>query len=112
MPDTETERDAAYGKIQTGGAALVLGNAVATAEDEAIQLGTNRLYRVRARHPYLYGAAAFIIGGSLASMFMMTTYANWAYEGVNLTTATYQIVSQASAAASSSFWWRLPTLPA
>jgi hypothetical protein len=60
--------------------------------EPAIDLGTNPIARLRLRHPYLYGLAAFILGGGFISFFTMTTYTNWAYEGVNLATAMYQIV--------------------
>jgi hypothetical protein len=92
MPETETKLVAGHDKTQKGGAALALGNAVATAEEAAIDLGTNRIYRLQARHPYLYGLAAFILGGGIVSIFTMTTYVNWTYEGVNLTRAVYQVV--------------------
>lgn len=92
MPSIETKSPTARDNARKQPATLILGEAVATAEHQATELGTNRIYRLRLRHPYLCGLAAFILGGSLISIFTMTTYANWAFEGINLTTAVYQTV--------------------
>ncbi len=92
MPVIETKPHAGHDRAADNDAALALGEAAATAEKKALELGTNRIYRVRLRHPFLYGLTAFILGGGFVSIFTMTTYENWAYEGINLTTAVYQVV--------------------
>jgi uncharacterized iron-regulated membrane protein len=91
MPSIETKANAGdmTGKQQ---AALAIAKKIATVEDKAINRGTKGIYRLRMRHPYLYGFAAFVLGGGLISIFTMTTYTNWAYEGVNLSTALHQII--------------------
>ncbi len=92
MPSIETKPDTSRDRALEEPATPALGHAIASGEEKALDLGTNRIYPLRLRHPYLYGVTAFILGGGLISIFVMTTYTNWAYEGVNLTTAVYQIV--------------------
>ncbi|HEX2943647.1 MAG TPA: hypothetical protein VHO91_21505 [Rhodopila sp.] len=72
--------------------ARTLGDVVSSAESRAIDLASSRVYRLRMLHPWLYGLMAFVAGGFLVGSFTMTTYANWAYEGVNLRIAFWQVV--------------------
>lgn len=90
MSAIETRQGSDDNKVRKGGAAAALGETIANAEEKAIDFATRRVYRFRLHHPYLYGLAAFIVGGAVISIFTMTTYTNWAFEGVNLTTAVYQ----------------------
>lgn len=72
--------------------ARTLGQRFASVEAWAIDLGSRRVYSLRLLHPWLYGLLAFVIGGFVVGSFTMTTYANWAYEGVNLRIAFWQVV--------------------
>ena len=54
--------------------ALATGETVATAEKAALDLGTNRVYRFRLRHPFVYGLIAFILGGGLVAFATLLTY--------------------------------------
>jgi hypothetical protein len=45
------------------------------------------------RHPWLLGLIAFVVGGGAVSFFTMTTYANWAYQSIDLKVALYQVVA-------------------
>jgi hypothetical protein len=69
-----------------------VGDAEMHAEDAALRMGTSRIYRLRTRHPLLYGLAAFVIGGGLVALFTMSTYANWAYQSIDLKVALYRVV--------------------
>ncbi len=77
---------------RAGGIPLAVGQAASKAEETALGLGTNRIYWFRVRHPFVYGWAAFLIGGGIVALFTMTTYKNWSYEGVNLVAAFYEVV--------------------
>jgi len=92
MPGNQTKLNTRHDTVREDSIALALGEAISTIEEGAINLGTNRIYRFRLRHPVLYGLIAFILGGGFISIFTMTTYTNWAYEGIDLTTAFYQVV--------------------
>ncbi|WP_428488317.1 hypothetical protein [Rhodopila sp.] len=85
----ETTGSAAKGR--GGSIPLALGETASKVEDTSVALGTNWIYRIRMRHPLLYGLGAFIIGSGLLAIFTMTTYKNWSFEGVNLKTAVYQV---------------------
>jgi hypothetical protein len=69
-----------------------VGNTVIAAEDAVLTGGTSRLYQFRVRHPWIYGIAAFMLGGGFVAVFTMTTYKNWVYESINLKVALYQVV--------------------
>jgi hypothetical protein len=71
---------------------LAIGEAAAKVETGAIRLATRRVYEFRTRHPWVYGLTAFILGGGFIGVFTMTTYTNWAFEGIDLKTAVYQVV--------------------
>jgi protein-S-isoprenylcysteine O-methyltransferase Ste14 len=69
-----------------------LALAAGSADDKAIGLITSPVYRFRVRHPMLYAAIAFVLGGAVVGLFTMTTYTNWAFEGIDLKTAFYQVI--------------------
>jgi hypothetical protein len=92
MPAIQTKPNTGRDPAREDSIALSIGKAISTVEAGAINLGTNRIDRFRLRHPVLYGFIAFVLGGGLVSIFTMTTYTNWAYEGIDLTTAVYQVV--------------------
>lgn len=73
-------------------AALKLSEASASVEATLLNVSTNRIYRFRVRHPWVYGLIAFIIGGGAIAVFTMTTYKNWAYQSIDLKVALYQII--------------------
>jgi hypothetical protein len=53
---------------------------------------THPVYRLRMRHLFAYGLIAFVIGPAALGLLTMTTYGTWAYEGINLKTALYQVI--------------------
>jgi hypothetical protein len=71
---------------------LVVGEAAAAAEAAALGAMINPVYRLRMRHPLLYGLIAFVMGGGIVALFTMSTYGNWAYEGIDLKLAFYQVI--------------------
>ena len=73
-------------------AARKIGEKESAAEDGAIGLASSRVYRLRAGHPVLFGVIAFVVGAFVLGAFTMTTYGNWAFEGVNLVTALWQVI--------------------
>jgi hypothetical protein len=91
----ETVREERHGRgVRHAGltVAEAVGGAIMSAEDATLDISTNRLLRFRMRHPKVYGLLAFIIGGGVVALFTMSTYANWAYQSVDLRTALYQVV--------------------
>jgi hypothetical protein len=72
--------------------ALALGETVATTEKAALDLGTSRVYRFRARHPWLYGLGAFILGSALAALFILLAYLKSTFESPDLKAAMYDLV--------------------
>jgi hypothetical protein len=71
---------------------LKAGETAAAVEDGFIRTSTSGVWRFRQRHPIVYGLLAFVLGGGFIAVFTMTTYSNWAYDGVDLKAAVYQIV--------------------
>jgi len=69
-----------------------VGNAVIVADEALLTFATSRVYRFRARHPWLYGMIAFVLGGGLVAIFTMSTYKNWAYESIDLTIVLRQVI--------------------
>jgi len=90
MDTIETTRAPAVQQGLSEPIALELGNAIGSAEKAVLTTGTSRVVRFRMRHPWLYGIMAFIIGGGFIAVFTMTTYKDWAYDGINLKLAFYQ----------------------
>jgi hypothetical protein len=72
--------------------ALEPGNAASSSEKVLLTGVTSRIYHFRTRHPWLYAMIAFFVGGGLVAIFTATTYENWSYESIDLTTALYQVV--------------------
>jgi hypothetical protein len=71
---------------------LAAGETVATAEKAALDLGTNRVYRFRRRHPFVYGLIAFIIGAGLVALAIVLTYLKSTYESPDLKAALYDFI--------------------
>jgi hypothetical protein len=93
LDETMRQERHGHGATHAGlAAADAVGGAVMSAEDIALALSTSRLVRFRIRHPKVYGLLAFFIGGGVVALFTMSTYANWAYQSVDLRTALYQVV--------------------
>lgn len=65
--------------IPGGDTAPALGQVKAKPEKTALDTGTNRVYRFRSRHPWIYGMGAFIIGGALATLFVAIPYFRTTY---------------------------------
>ena len=66
---------------------LAMGRTEAGVEAAAVRLGTNRVYRFRVQHPWVYGGIAFIIGAFLVGLFIASGYSSWSYQAINLVTA-------------------------
>jgi hypothetical protein len=62
------------------------------AEDGALSLMTSGVVRFGTRHPLIYAALAFIIGGGIVSLFTMSTYAWWVHYPIDVVTPLYQTV--------------------
>jgi hypothetical protein len=71
---------------------LAIGEAVGRTEQRFIDLVTNRVYRLRRHHPWLYGLLAFVIGSAVVALFTMSTYKSWSFVSIDLTTAFYQVL--------------------
>lgn len=78
--------------IANGKPATALGEVEAKLETGALGLGTNRVYRFRSRHPWIYGLGAFIAGGALAVLFVAIPYLRTTYESPDLEAALYETV--------------------
>jgi hypothetical protein len=65
-----------------------------TAEDGVIRLATQRLLHFRQRHPLLYGLIAFVLGGALVSLFVLSPYVAWLFDGyaVDYVTALRRLI--------------------
>ncbi len=72
--------------------ALAVGETVATAEKAALDLGTNRVYRFRLRHPFLYGLAALIAGAGVVAAFILLSFLRTTYESPDLKAALYSLI--------------------
>ena len=70
---------------------LAMGRTEAGVEAAAVRLGTNRVYRFRVQHPWVYGGIAFIIGAFLVGLFIASGYSSWSYQAINLVTASYAL---------------------
>ena len=90
--DQTTELGRALDKMHLPRVAERAGAAEQNAEDLVIGIATGGVYGFRLRHPFVYGLIAFIIGGGATAVAIASTYRNWTFEGVDLTTAVYQIV--------------------
>ncbi len=72
--------------------AMALGTAEARVEDAALEDATNGVYRFRSRHPWIYGAGAFVLGSLLAAIFVAIPYLKTTYESADLTVAFHRLV--------------------
>ncbi len=77
--------------------AMATGDRVAEVEDGVIRRGTAGVYRFRVRHPWVYGLIAYIIGSGLIAIVTVISYGSWAFQGVNLKAAVYELVGGAFA---------------
>nr|WP_294530785.1 hypothetical protein [uncultured Rhodopila sp.] len=92
-PDGASQRsEPAIKPIGDSPVALAAGNAVGTAEKAALKLGTNRVYRFRLRHPFLYGLAAFIAGAGVVAAFILLSVLKTTYESPDLKAALYDLI--------------------
>ena len=72
--------------------AMAIGSTEAQVEDTALDDATNGVYRFRSRHPWIYGAGAFVLGGLLAAIFVAIPYLKTTYESPDLTVAFHHLV--------------------
>jgi protein-S-isoprenylcysteine O-methyltransferase Ste14 len=89
---SQTSDDPAGKPIGDSPVALAVGETVATAEKAALDLGTNRVYRFRLRHPFLYGLAALIAGAGVVAAFILLSFLRTTYESPDLKAALYSLI--------------------
>jgi hypothetical protein len=69
-----------------------LGALEIKAEAVGVTVATKGVAGLRGRHPWLYGIAAFVVGGAVATLFILSAYKYWAFETVDLKAAMYNVV--------------------